>query len=79
MFGDATKHDNEIIDGFLGPILKDALTKKAEHENGWIKPSPENEEDTLLNSLIAHTDDFKLLRDETLNILLAGASYNRSD
>jgi hypothetical protein len=70
MFGDATKSDNEIVDEFIGPILKDALAKKQKNEKSNIKLNPE--EDTMLNSLLSQTDDYKLLRDETVNILIAG-------
>jgi len=70
IFGDATKSDNEIVDEFIGPILKGALAKKQNNEKSDIKLSPE--EDTMLNSLLSQTDDYKLLRDETLNILIAG-------
>ena len=70
IFGDATKSDNEIIDEFIGPILKGALAKKKKSEKSDIKLNPE--EDTMLNSLLSQTDDYKLLRDETVNILIAG-------
>lgn len=72
MFGDATIDDNEVIDGFIGPILKEALSKKEANEDAGVKINPSDEEDTLLNSLLSQTDDYKVLRDETLNILIAG-------
>jgi hypothetical protein len=70
IFGDATKSDNDIVDEFIGPILKDALARKQKNEKFDIKLNPE--EDTMLNSLLSQTDDYKLLRDETVNILIAG-------
>ncbi|KIM77311.1 hypothetical protein PILCRDRAFT_825474 [Piloderma croceum F 1598] len=76
MFGDATKSDNEIVDEFIGPILKDALAKKQKNEKSNIKLNPE--EDTMLNSLLSQTDDYKLLRDETVNILIAGRDTTAS-
>lgn len=71
-FGDKTLEDKEVIDGFLSPILKEALAKKEENDRAGIKVTPADEDDTLLNSLLSETDDYKLLRDETLNILIAG-------
>jgi hypothetical protein len=50
----------------------DALAKKARDEKSGIGLQSEPQEDTLLNSLLSQTDDYKLLRDEILNILIAG-------
>jgi cytochrome P450 len=76
IFGDATKSDNEIVDEFIGPILKGALAKKQNNEKSDIKLNPE--EDTMLNSLLSQTDDYKLLRDETVNILIAARDTTAS-
>ena len=72
IFGDVTKADNEVIDGFIGPILNEALAKKRKNDEAGIKLNPEDMEDTMLNSLLSQTDNHKLLRDEILNILIAG-------
>ena len=48
IFGDTTKSDNKVIDGFIGPILREALAKKQANEAAGIKSNPEDEEDTML-------------------------------
>ncbi|KAL5519382.1 hypothetical protein ACEPAH_1065 [Sanghuangporus vaninii] len=64
---DMTEEDVNIIDAFIDPILKDMM---AEHK---VPEGKEIEEDsTLLRHLITHTKDIKVLRDEILNILIAG-------
>ncbi|KAH9858786.1 cytochrome P450 [Lenzites betulinus] len=58
------------IDKFINPILKDALREKAERKQD--NDSKVSEEDTLLSQLLKVTDDYNIIRDETVNILLAG-------
>ncbi|KAJ7047927.1 cytochrome P450 monooxygenase pc-2 [Mycena alexandri] len=56
----------EVIDQFIEPILNDALAKKAEGQES------KQEADTLLGHLLLGTDDKRIIRDEILNILVAG-------
>lgn len=72
MLGDKSLKDKDAIDAFIRPILTKALAKKKANEEAGVKIDPADEEDTLLTSLLSQTDDYKLLRDETLNILIAG-------
>ena len=73
LFGDKPLKDRDVIDAFIRPILTKALDKKKANEAAGVKINPVDQEDTLLMSLLSQTDDFELLRDETLNILIAGA------
>lgn len=48
---DKTRKDMKVIDGYINPILKDALAKKrAVHQLAL------EETDTLLDHLVEHTD-----------------------
>ncbi|KAH6889000.1 cytochrome P450 monooxygenase pc-1 [Coprinopsis sp. MPI-PUGE-AT-0042] len=61
----------EVVNRFVDPIIQVALRKNA--ANPKCAESNEIEADeTLLDHLVRSTSDHKLLRDETLNILLAG-------
>ncbi|KAJ7165917.1 cytochrome P450 monooxygenase pc-3 [Mycena filopes] len=64
---DRVRPHREIIDEFIEPILNDALAKKAEG-----KESKEEAPETLLGHLLLGTDDKQIIRDEILNILVAG-------
>ncbi|KAI0073816.1 cytochrome P450 [Panus rudis PR-1116 ss-1] len=76
IFSDSVAGPMKVIDSFIDPILKDALEKKAAGGGGGgvgekdVKSVAEDE--TLLGHLVKLTDDPKILKDETLNILLAG-------
>ncbi|KAI0344275.1 cytochrom P450 [Trametopsis cervina] len=56
------------MDAFIEPLLKEAIAKKGQAKN----TSGDEEDETLLQNLVKSTDDPKVIRDETLNILLAG-------
>lgn len=60
----------KVIDAFLGPIIRGALETKQAKGRG---PGEGGEEqDTLLHSLLEETKDFKVLKDELVNVLIAG-------
>ncbi|KAI0630296.1 cytochrome P450 [Trametes polyzona] len=69
-FHDKVQPQKAAIDKFISPILVAALQRKA--EMGSDPESKATEEDTLLSQLLKVTDDYNLIHDETLNILLAG-------
>ncbi|KAF7759664.1 hypothetical protein Agabi119p4_11359 [Agaricus bisporus var. burnettii] len=72
IFSDRTKKPMEVLDDFLEPIIADAIQKKsAVHHEVEAKPI-ETSEGTLLDHLVQVTSDPKILKDETLNIMLAG-------
>ncbi|KAF8164800.1 cytochrome P450 monooxygenase pc-3 [Crassisporium funariophilum] len=66
-----------IINNFIDPILANALKRKRELGEGEKKAGITGDREvkdgeSLLDHLINYTDDESVLRDETLNILLAG-------
>lgn len=70
MFEDATRKDVKDIQSFLDPILQSAATQYANN------PS-KSDHSTFLDHLVSETDDPDLLRDELLNILVAGERPSR--
>lgn len=71
IFKDATRKDVKAIHNFLDPILQRAAAQHA------ADPSSKSEPSTLLNHLVSETTDLNLLRDELLNILVAGTFWYR--
>ncbi|KAJ2930675.1 hypothetical protein H1R20_g6407, partial [Candolleomyces eurysporus] len=76
---DRVKQNMVVINEFIDPILAAAVQRKreaaAEQEDVEMKGKSEGEvleNESLLDHLINYTDDENVLRDETLNILLAG-------
>ncbi|KAI0652994.1 cytochrome P450 monooxygenase pc-3 [Cubamyces menziesii] len=80
-WGDKVKRYLKAVDEFIDPIVEEALKNKAEKvgEQGGLS-GPElgegkdqvRDDETLLEHLVKYTDDHKVIKDETLNILLAG-------
>ncbi|KAH9913197.1 cytochrome P450 [Amylocystis lapponica] len=71
MAGDKVQTHMEAIDAFIYPLLRSALEKKAA-KGAQEKADADDDDATLLSHLVELTDDTQVLRDETLNILLAG-------
>ncbi|OBZ76334.1 hypothetical protein A0H81_03472 [Grifola frondosa] len=80
IFKDKTEEDRAIVDAVLEPIVKEAVRKKEEKmKRGEGADSEQDEEnETLLDSLVQLTSYPVILRDETLNILLAGRDTTAS-
>jgi Cytochrome P450 len=80
---DRVKQQMGVIDRFIDPILATAVQRKK--ESGQIGAQTGSmdrevgENESLLDHLVNYTSDEKVLRDETLNILLAGRDTVRSD
>ncbi|KAJ7183187.1 cytochrome P450 [Mycena filopes] len=75
LFGDKTAAPMKIVTEFVDPIIHNALEKR--EKNAGVKHmefegANTGDDETLLDELLKSTTDHKLLRDETLNILLAG-------
>ncbi|KAI5119720.1 hypothetical protein M0805_001433 [Coniferiporia weirii] len=71
---DKTLKHMKTINAFIDPILNEAVEKKKKFEKvygSFVKKEIEDD-GTLLDHLIDHTNDTKVLRDEILNILIAG-------
>ncbi|KAF8523080.1 cytochrome P450 monooxygenase pc-3 [Hysterangium stoloniferum] len=69
---DKTKDPMQVIYEYIDPILREGLDKRAARENR--SPIEKNEAGpaTLLDHLLEQTDDFNIIRDEMLNIMIAG-------
>ncbi|KAJ7839256.1 cytochrome P450 monooxygenase pc-2 [Mycena olivaceomarginata] len=65
---DEVKVHREVIDQFIEPIVNDALAEKARLSTQDSKPETE----TLLGHLLTVTEDKDIIRDEVLNMLVAG-------
>ncbi|KAI0799694.1 cytochrome P450 monooxygenase pc-3 [Irpex lacteus] len=82
LFKDKSTEPMRAVDEFLVPILQAAVTKhKAARALGLVQ-QPEDiqvtDEETLLDHLIQYTDDPVVLRDEVLNIMIAGRDTTAS-
>ncbi|KAK1235462.1 hypothetical protein PQX77_001314 [Marasmius sp. AFHP31] len=72
IFEDKIKEPMEIVSSFIEPIIAEALAKKRARTD---KPKPKDEvgeDETLLDHLVDITDDPVVLKDATLNIMIAG-------
>ncbi|KAJ7465949.1 cytochrome P450 monooxygenase pc-1 [Mycena latifolia] len=76
VFVDQTAKPMKVVAKYLDPIIHDALEKKKQIPQ--IRGSQDDENITLLDDLIETTSDPKLLKDEILNILLAGRETTMS-
>ncbi|KAJ6525954.1 cytochrome P450 monooxygenase pc-3 [Mycena capillaripes] len=73
--GDATRPQMRVVDAYLEPIIAAAVARKGVlGANG----APKGEPETLLDELLNLTCDPKVLKDEMLNILLAGRDTTMS-
>ncbi|KAI0629955.1 cytochrome P450 [Trametes polyzona] len=76
-WGDRVKQYLKAVDEFVDPIVEEALRRKAEKVAAGVADEKEGKEqvrddETLLEHLVKFTDDHKVIKDETLNIMLAG-------
>ncbi|KAJ7907101.1 cytochrome P450 [Mycena leptocephala] len=73
--GDKTRAPMQVVDAYLKPIIAAAVARK--HALG-VDGRPKGEPETLLDELLNLTSDPKVLKDEMLNILLAGRDTTMS-
>ncbi|KAI9058872.1 cytochrome P450 monooxygenase pc-3 [Trametes sanguinea] len=75
-WGDRVKKHLRAIDEFVDPIVDDLLRTKAEKVAAGVETDDSKEQvrddETLLEHLAKFTDDPKHIKDEILNILIAG-------
>ncbi|KAG2131949.1 cytochrome P450 [Suillus cothurnatus] len=76
ILADSTAQHMKVVNAFLDPILKDALEKRS--MAGEFDKNEFADDQTLVDHLINLTSDFKIIKDETLNILLAGRDTTAS-
>ncbi|KAK0226219.1 cytochrome P450 [Armillaria fumosa] len=71
IFKDKTAAPMSIVNQFIEPIVNEAVKQRDEEKNG-IRETDDIQKDTLLSHLVRETGDPKILKDEILNILIAG-------
>ncbi|TFK72654.1 cytochrome P450 [Pluteus cervinus] len=80
---DKTEEPMKVVNGYIEPIVQEALerqrllgnTASSVDRDGWEKRAKEKEfreDETLLDHLVSLTDDAVVIKDETLNIMIAG-------
>ncbi|KAF8890928.1 cytochrome P450 monooxygenase pc-1 [Infundibulicybe gibba] len=75
IFRERTKKPMKVVNAYIEPIIQEALEKKRlagpnsaeKHANSEV-----GDDETLLDHLVSLTSDPKVIRDETLNIMIAG-------
>ncbi|THU98295.1 cytochrome P450 [Dendrothele bispora CBS 962.96] len=77
MWKDKTKEPMDVVGGWIDRIVREALERRKEKKiikgrEGEQEKMREEEGETLLDHLVEMTDDPTVLRDETLNIMIAG-------
>lgn len=84
-WGDVVKPHMRVLNDFIGPVIEDALNKRRAQTSGTQGEQDkaalyedDTAGDTLLEQLVRMTDDPSIIRDETLNILLAGRDTTAS-
>ncbi|KAF7982653.1 hypothetical protein HWV62_27101 [Athelia sp. TMB] len=78
VFKDNTAAPMEVVNAYLAPILKDAVEKQESRAAGYDDDDKIGEAETLLSHLVKLTTDKTVLRDEILNILVAGRDTTAS-
>ncbi|KAG1750532.1 cytochrome P450 [Suillus paluster] len=75
ILADSTAQHMKVVHAFLDPILKEALEKRSTTAE---LDRTEFADQTLLDHLVNATSDFKIIKDEILNMLLAGRDTTAS-
>ncbi|KAI0314117.1 cytochrome P450, partial [Amylostereum chailletii] len=70
--GDKTKEHMRIIDAFVEPILSDAIRKNKATSNPASAGNGDEDSETLLDHLVKFVVEHKALKDEIVNIMIAG-------
>jgi hypothetical protein len=69
---DACKGHMNVVSGYIDPILNDAVAVRRQQGPASSEVKEVEEGDTLLSHLVDLTQDTKILKDEILNIMIAG-------
>ncbi|KAI0779175.1 cytochrome P450 monooxygenase pc-2 [Irpex lacteus] len=77
---DKSAEPMRVVDDYLVPILEMAVEKHKEAKKAGLEQRPEeiSDNETLLDHLVKYTDDPVVLRDEVLNIMIAGRDTTAS-
>jgi hypothetical protein len=68
---DKVSPERKVIDNFTEPLMREALAKSVLKSSEW-DDTFENEDLSLLSHLVRHTQDPKIIKDELVNLLVAG-------
>lgn len=74
-FQDRIRKPRQIVDEFVAPIIEEALRRRGMKSSSVMGEKIEDneaEKETLLDSLLEKTQDFQILKDELVNLLVAG-------
>ncbi|EGO01601.1 hypothetical protein SERLA73DRAFT_176994 [Serpula lacrymans var. lacrymans S7.3] len=77
-FKDKTEEPMNIVNAYIEPILKEAIEKRKAASLSGEKTEELSDDDTLLDHLVRLTTDPVVLRDEILNIMIAGRDTTAS-
>jgi cytochrome P450 len=69
IFQDKTAKPMKIVSSFIDPLVSAAVERR---KNGEKMGEKDLDSETLLDHLVKSTEDPKILKDETINILVAG-------
>ncbi|CAE6421427.1 unnamed protein product [Rhizoctonia solani] len=72
LFNDKTEGSMKVINAFTNPILEAKLKEKREGSLSLKEKGASSEGETLLDHLVGFSDDERVIKDELLNILIAG-------
>ncbi|KAL0577377.1 hypothetical protein V5O48_004630 [Marasmius crinis-equi] len=72
IFEDKSEAPMKIVNGFIEPIVKKALEKQKKVGGVVAVKETIGDEETLLDHLVCVTDDPVVIKDEILNLLIAG-------
>ncbi|EIW84467.1 cytochrome P450 monooxygenase pc-3 [Coniophora puteana RWD-64-598 SS2] len=85
IFKDRTEDDMKVVHEFLEPIIAEAIEKQrvdgldaGEEKSSGTEKAEVHEGETLLDHLVRLTTDRVILRDEVLNIMIAGRDTTAS-
>jgi cytochrome P450 len=76
IFKDKAAKHKKVINAFIDPVIEEAIARKKEKAKGGKED--EDEGRTVLDALAQQTDDPVLIRDETINLLIAGKETTTS-
>jgi len=79
MFEDLSEKPMKVVREYLEPIISDAIEKRREKErSGESEEKQVQEGETLLDHLVRLTTDMVVIRDEVVNIMIAGRDTTAS-
>ncbi|KAH8831094.1 cytochrome P450 [Flagelloscypha sp. PMI_526] len=77
-WGDRVEKRMGVIHDYLNPVIQEAFARKQRKELAGDEDKGLGESETLIDYLVERTDDPIIIRDEVLNILIAGRDTTAS-